>query len=293
MVLPKRACYPTTYILIVHTYHSLLLYSTIFPLAELYHQRQAPQTFYPHPGVIPNSMSHGNIIRSHCSTFVSGSAAAAAAASSAGGLGGSNSEIMALNASMLTSTNGNNGSNNTTTDFGVGVPTLMQQPHASILRSSVDNLLSQQHPMMVVISFQIFLKRRLFFFFQWKRRTALLNKNMKNAVQKCCMCSGFCIKQVWCLQLISLYISRHNYYVLISNFQNTEILSIEFFLQWPHIVQIDLDSFFCYATFLFFATFYIKEKRLEKRSDLHTIHFTYLYENTMRIFFENFSEHTT
>ena len=97
-------------------------------------------------------MSHGNIIRSHCSTFVSGSAAAAAAA---GGLGGSNSEIMALNASMLTSTNGNNGSNNTTTDFGVGVPTLMQQPHASILRSSVDNLLSQQHPMMV-ISFQIF-----------------------------------------------------------------------------------------------------------------------------------------
>ena len=155
MVLPKRACYPTTYILIVHTYHSLLLYSTIFPLAELYHQRQAPQTFYPHPGVIPNSMSHGNIIRSHCSTFVSGSAAAAAAASSAGGLGGSNSEIMALNASMLTSTNGNNGSNNTTTDFGVGVPTLMQQPHASILRSSVDNLLSQQHPMMV-ISFQIF-----------------------------------------------------------------------------------------------------------------------------------------
>ena len=135
-----------------------LLYSTIFPLAELYHQRQAPQTFYPHPGVIPNSMSHGNIIRSHCSTFVSGSAAAAAAASSAGGLGGSNSEIMALNASMLTSTNGNNGSNNTTTDFGVGVPTLMQQPHASILRSSVDNLLSQQHPMMV-ISFQIFLDR--------------------------------------------------------------------------------------------------------------------------------------
>ena len=160
MVLPKRACYPTTYILIVHTYHSLLLYSTIFPLAELYHQRQAPQTFYPHPGVIPNSMSHGNIIRSHCSTFVSGSAAAAAAATSSvtGGLGGSNSEIMALNASMLTSTNGNNGSNNTTTDFGVGVPTLMQQPHASILRSSVDNLLSQQHPMMV-ISFQIFFKK--------------------------------------------------------------------------------------------------------------------------------------
>ena len=39
-------------------------------------------------------------------------------------------------------------------DFGV--PTLMQQPHASILRSSVDNLLSQ-HPMMVIY-FQIFFK---------------------------------------------------------------------------------------------------------------------------------------
>ena len=87
--------------------------------AELYHQRQAPQSFYPHPGVIPNSMSHGNIIRSHCSTFVGG---------------GSNSEIMALNASMLTSSN-----TGSTNDF---VP----PPHSSILRSSVDNLLSQ-HPM--------------------------------------------------------------------------------------------------------------------------------------------------
>ena len=64
-------------------------------------------------------MSHGNIIRSHCSTFVGG---------------GSNSEIMALNASMLTSSN-----TGSTNDF---VP----PPHSSILRSSVDNLLSQ-HPM--------------------------------------------------------------------------------------------------------------------------------------------------
>ena len=74
-------------------------------------------------------MSHGSVIRAHCSTFV----------------GGSNSEIMALNASMLSASAASNGGlpTNSNPDF------ISTQTHPSILRSSVDNLL-QQHPMVIV-----------------------------------------------------------------------------------------------------------------------------------------------
>ena len=109
--------------------------------AEIYHQQRQQsgplppqQSFYthqPHPGA---GMSHGSVIRAHCSTFV----------------GGSNSEIMALNASMLSaaaasSAASNGGPHNSNPDF-------ISTPHPSILRSSVDNLL-QQHPMVNIYTF--------------------------------------------------------------------------------------------------------------------------------------------
>ena len=117
-----------------------MIFWSFFFTAELYHQQRQQsgplppqQSFYthqPHPGagMSHGSVSHGSVIRAHCSTFV----------------GGSNSEIMALNASMLSaaaasSAASNGGPHNSNPDF-------ISTPHPSILRSSVDNLL-QQHPM--------------------------------------------------------------------------------------------------------------------------------------------------
>ena len=115
---------------------------------------------------------------------------------------------------------------------------------------------------------------------------------MKNAVQKCCMCSGFCIKQVWCLQLISLYISRHNYYVLISNFQNTEILS-RIFLAMATYSSNWFGFFFLLCYFSFLCNFLYKREKAGKTFWFAYDTFYLFVRKYNAYFFGNFFEHTT